>query len=84
MDQPGFLCWRLAPRMWSVRIKAIATAVQGSFIFWPSFALSMWNSLPVQMTSHLPARTVFVLPLALFIASIPAQFVQQKNLNAGR
>ena len=72
--------WRLAPRFWSVRIKTAATALQGAFLVWPTFALDLWNMMPVQLSQHLPARTVFAIPLVLFIASGIAQFIKQRKL----
>lgn len=72
--------WRVAHRMWSVRLKAAAVLLQGWFMCWPTFALNLWNQMPGQVADRLP-RWLFVIPLLLFVASGVAQFIKQKKLH---
>lgn len=65
--------WRLAHRLWSVRLNGLALA-----------ALGGWNMLPSQITDLLPSRVAIVIPAALVLAALAAQFVPQRKIHRGR
>lgn len=76
--------WRAAWRFWSVQLGLIGTALAGIFIAFPDAALYAWALLPQDLKSFVPARFMPLIGVAVFVTSLIARIVKQKNLPNGK
>lgn len=60
--------WRAAWRWFSVQAMALVAAIQGG-----------WAALPDDLKTHIPARAVTVLTVALLLLGIGGRLVRQRK-----
>ena len=62
-------------RLWSVWLAALSSALMAVLAAFPD----VWSALPDEVRALLPERLQAVLPLALFVATLLARLVKQKD-----
>lgn len=73
---------RLIWRMWSVRLAALAAAIQAIAADTPQSLIDAWNSLPPDVKGVISPDTMHYLSSALMVASFLSQLVRQQKLKA--
>jgi hypothetical protein len=72
-------CWSDAWKLWSVRLSALGTLLSTVALAVPDFIYAAWQSLPDEITDRLPANYTMIVPLVLFVATMVARVIAQKN-----
>lgn len=68
-----------ASRFWSVRIAALSSMLMAALIAFPG----VWAQAPAEVRALLPTRLQGLVPLILFLATLAARFVKQKDATRG-
>lgn len=66
-------------KFWSVRLGIIGTAITSLLIAFPDAALYAWNILPADLKAFIPEKYTPLIGVAIFIASIVARLIKQKD-----
>ena len=71
---------RQAWRWWSMRFNAIGLAILAWVQFDPVSVLTVWNMMPRQVQTLVPAHALSVLALVFFALAMLARIVRQPKL----
>lgn len=69
--------WSVAWRFWSVRLGALAIAIQTYMATYPNAALEFWQSLPPEMKAFFPTTILPRINMGLMLLALAARFVSQ-------
>lgn len=70
--------WLQAWPLWSVRVSAFGALITALAAAAPDTLLQVWNNLPDEVRSLLPAGLAHIVPTLLFAATIVARLIPQK------
>lgn len=70
---------RLWWRFWSMRLAVLGALVTGFVQWFPDTLASIWNAIPADMRTYLPAPLLHSIPVILFVAVGVARIVAQRK-----
>jgi lysozyme len=70
--------WREASRWWSVRVSAFGSILYAAMLLMPDQLLALWNMMPAEVRTALPARAGDWLGMILFVLVIVARLLPQR------
>lgn len=73
--------WREWWKLWSLRLGALGSALSAWLIASPEAALYVWNLMPNDLKSALPAQYVPLIGVFVFVMSMFARLVKQDKVN---
>lgn len=75
--------WRQSWRLWSVRASAFGLIASTAIAAAPDALLSVWQSLPDELRVLVPDALGRWIPAVLFVASIGARVIRQREQHNG-
>ncbi|RSU46356.1 glycoside hydrolase family protein [Sphingomonas sp. S-NIH.Pt15_0812] len=75
--------WREASRWWSVRVSALGSLLYAAMLLMPDQLLGLWNMMPAEVRTLLPARAGNWLGMILFALVIVARVLPQRSARDG-
>ncbi|WP_291771421.1 hypothetical protein [Castellaniella sp.] len=75
--------WKQWHKFWSIRLQAAGVAILTLVQGFPDALVSVWSTLPTDITAAFPASTVKWIGIAVLVCGVGARVVQQDKLHAG-
>ncbi len=72
--------WRTWHKRWSVWLGTVGTTITSIMVLAPDAAQTAWNKLPIELHNAIPAKYVTAIGIGIFVLSMLAQLLKQKNL----
>ena len=72
--------WRMFTKFWSVRLSLLGSALLSAFFAFPDAMIHVWNMIPGDLKSYVPAEWAKWIPVALIVAGVLARIIKQKGL----
>ena len=75
--------WRQSWRLWSVRLSALGAFLTGLALAAPDTLMQAWAAMPADVQALLPESLARVVPTLLFVGTLVARLIPQKEKNGG-
>lgn len=73
--------WQKWYKFWSIQLGMIGTAITSVLVAYPNLAIDLWAIMPQEFKDLIPASSMPLIGVVIFIVSMASKFVVQSKLH---